>query len=156
MKLKEVISPEEYEMAINLFKEYALEIGVDLEFQNFKEEIETIEEMYSRPNGVIFIAYDENNVAIGCFGIRKLEDAICELKRMYIRKVARGIGIGKQLLTKAIEIGTELGYSKIRLDTLPSMDIASNLYEKEGFYQIDPYRFNPIKGARYYELKLTS
>lgn len=153
MELKEVVSSEGYEAAVNLFKEYALEIGIDLEFQSFKKEIENVEEEYSRPNGVIFIAYDQNDVMLGCFGIRKLEDTICELKRMYIRKVARGIGIGKQLLMKAIEIGIELGYSQMRLDTLPSMGVAISLYEKAGFHQIDPYRFNPIKGARYYELK---
>lgn len=73
---------------------------------------------------------------------------------MYIKRSARGIGIGKQLLLKAMDIGSELGYEKMRLDTLPNMDAAIRLYEKMGFYPIEPYRYNPIDGTRYYELKL--
>ncbi len=154
MHLKEVQSPEGYDTAVNLFKEYAQEIGVDLEFQNFKKELENIEQQYSRPYGVIILATSEDNRVLGCFGIRKLEDTICELKRMYIRKNARGMSIGKQMLAKAIEIGIELGYAKMRLDTLPSMSAAIGLYEKMGFYPIEPYRYNPIEGTRYYELRL--
>lgn len=156
IELKEVISSEEYELAANLFKDYAIEIGIDLKFQNFKSEIENIEKTYARPHGLIIIAYDENKIAVGCFGIRRLEHSICELKRMYIRKVGRGKGVGKKILAKAVEVSIELGYSKMRLDTLSTMHAAINLYQKAGFYQIEPYRFNPIKGARYYELKLTN
>lgn len=152
----EVVSSKGYQTAVNLFKEYALEIDIDLNFQDFKKELTNIEKQYSRPEGVIFIAYNENKVALGCFGVRKLEDTICELKRMYIRKAARGIGIGKLLLAKAIEVGIELEYSRMRLDTLPSMEAAIHLYEKSGFYKISPYRFNPIRDAKFYELKLNS
>lgn len=154
--MKEVISPKGYKIAVDLFEEYALEIGIDLDFQDFKKELENIAKQYSRPEGVIFIAYGEDETVFGCFGIRKLEGTICELKRMYIKKIARGMGIGRQLLAKAIEIGIELGYSKMRLDTLSSMKVAIHLYEKAGFYKISPYRFNPIKGAEFYELSFDS
>lgn len=153
MVLKEAETDKEYQTAAKLFKEYAVHIGVDLGFQNFDKEVENIENQYSRPNGAIFIAYNDKT-PLGCFGIRKLEDAVCELKRMYLRKEARGHGTGKKLLKKSIELGKELGYEKMRLDTLPTMQSAIGLYEKAGFYEIEPYRFNPIKGAKYFEIKL--
>ena len=154
VKLLEAKSDKEYEIAIELFREYASLIGIDLSFQKFDEEILEVKELYSTPNGQLIIAYDINENPIGCFGVRKFADSICELKRMYVKKEARGKGIGKKLLAKAIEVGKELNYKKMRLDTLPAMKSAIELYKKIGFYEITPYRFNPIEGAKYFEIKL--
>ena len=82
------------------------------------------------------------------------EDAISELKRMYVNKNYRGQGLGKRLLIKSIEVGKELGYKKMRLDTLPTMKAAIGLYKKMGFYEIPAYRFNPIEGTKYFEMAL--
>jgi len=154
IQFKEVNSNKGYEIAVELFKEYALQLDIDLEFQNFNREIKNISVEYSRPNGIIILAYSNTKSPIGCFGIRKLENDICELKRMYLRKEYRGLGIGKALLRKSIEKGKELRYSRMRLDTLPSMSKAIDLYESEGFYEIKPYRFNPVIGTKFYEIKL--
>ena len=75
---------------------------------------------------------------------------------MYLKASVRGMGIGKLLLTKAIKAGKELGYNTMRLDTLPSMQSAIGLYQKMGFYEIPPYRFNPIAGTKYFEIQLNS
>lgn len=152
--LKEASASIDYQIAIVLFREYASQIGIDLGFQNFNEEIETIQEQYARPEGGIFIVYGDKNSPIGCFGIRALDSSICELKRMYLKKEARGNGTGKLMILKAISIAKELGYERMRLDTLPTMQTAIDLYKKIGFYKIDPYRFNPIEGALYFEIRL--
>ena len=152
--LKEVQTDKDYQLAVDLFKEYASQLGVDLAFQNFNKEIENITQEYARPDGTIVIAYQDEKTPLGCFGIRKLQDSTCELKRMYLRTEARGLGIGRQLLRKALEVGKELGYTHMRLDTLPTMLSAIRLYEKEGFYEIAPYRFNPIQGTKYMEVQL--
>lgn len=154
VKLIEAKSKNDFITAIQLFNEYASQIGVDLEFQNFSTEIENIEEQYSRPKGVLLIAVNDKTLPIGCFAIRELEASICELKRMYLRVETRGLGIGTKMLKESIAIGKELGYEKMRLDTLPTMDSAIALYQKMGFYEIEPYRFNPIKGTKYFEVKL--
>lgn len=154
IKLLEAKSDKEYKIAIKLFKEYASQIGVDLSFQHFDKEILEIEKQYSKPNGQIIIAYDNAENPIGCFGIRKFADSICELKRMYLKKEVRGKGIGKKLLVKAIRSGKELNYKTMRLDTLPTMKSAIKLYKKIGFYEIDAYRFNPIEGTKYFEIQL--
>ena len=45
-------------------------------------------------------------------------------------------------------------YRYVRLDTLPSMGAAQKMYEKMGFYDIDPYVYNPVPGTRYMEMDL--
>lgn len=154
IELTEAKSDKDYQIAVELFKEYNSVIGIDLEFQNFTQEIKTINIQYSRPEGAIFIVYNKNYSALGCFGIRKLNETICELKRMYLKPKFQGLGIGKIMLEKSFLFATELGYKKMRLDTLSTMHSAIALYKKMGFYEIEPYRFNPIKGAKYFEVNL--
>ena len=152
--LTEVRSEEGYQVAIQLFQEYAEDLGIDLSFQSFDKEIASIRKQYARPEGALFVVYDEGNKPIGCFGIRLFVSGICELKRMYLKKSARGKGIGRQLLDKAIEVAKELNYSSIRLDTLPTMTAAIRLYKHLGFEEIEPYRYNPIEGTKYFEKQL--
>ncbi|UZR96078.1 GNAT family N-acetyltransferase [Chondrinema litorale] len=143
-----------YQSAIKLFKEYASELGFDLSFQNFDKELHNLNTMYGRPNGCLLLVKNNQNIIIGCAGIRRFENNICELKRMFIKKEGRGLGIGKALLEKAIEVAKELNYAFIRLDTIASMQTAIKLYTQAGFTEIGSYRYNPIEGARYFEKKL--
>jgi len=154
VKLIEATSSNDYKLAVQLFMEYASQIKIDLGFQNFSKEIEDLEAQYSKPKGIIFIAYNNENTSLGCFGIREFDKGICELKRMYLKEEARGLGIGKKMLHKAIEAGEVLGYKKMRLDTLSTMHTAIRLYKKAGFYEIPPYRFNPFDDAKYFEVEL--
>jgi len=153
--LSQAQSEEAFELAKHLFKEYAEELGIDLSFQNFAKELEQVENEYAPPHGALFLAFDEQKEAIACFAIRLWEGKICELKRMYIRKAFRGKGLGKKLLHTSIEKAKTLGYEKMRLDTLPSMQAAIKLYENMGFVEIEAYRFNPIEGTKYFEKTLT-
>ncbi|MEM8890988.1 MAG: GNAT family N-acetyltransferase [Bacteroidota bacterium] len=152
--LSQAQSKEAFEIAKHLFKEYAEELGIDLSFQNFAKELEEVEHEYAPPHGALFLAFVEQKEAIACFAIRNWEREICELKRMYIRKAFRGQGLGKVLLKKSIEQAEKLGYHKMRLDTLPSMQAAIKLYESMGFVEIEAYRFNPIPGTKYFEKSL--
>ena len=151
--LKEATTDKDFEIAVDLFREYASHIGIDLSFQNFEDEILEIKNHYSRPNGQLIIVYDNRNPT-GCFGVRTLEDSVCELKRMYLKKEARGKGVGKMMMTKALEIGRTLNFELMRLDTLPTMEKAIKLYKDMGFYEIEAYRFNPFKDAKYFEIRL--
>lgn len=152
--LVEAKTKDHFREASKLFAEYASGLDIDLEFQNFKEELENIEIQYCPPHGVLLLALSEELKVIGCAGVRRYEGRVCELKRMYLKPGARGLGLGRILLKKAIKKATRLGYAKMRLDTLPNMESAVNLYKKEHFREIEPYRYNPVKGARYYEKDL--
>jgi putative acetyltransferase len=141
---------KEYEAAAILFKEYAAWLNIDLGFQKFDEELLQLQKMYSFPNGAILLSKEEN-IFTGCVAVRKKENGIAELKRMFIKTQYRKEGIGALLLQRALEIATQLHYKKIRLDTLDTMTPAINLYKKYGFYEIEPYYFNPEKNAVFFE-----
>jgi putative acetyltransferase len=143
-------SDEEYKVAAILFQEYAIWLNIDLSFQKFDDELLHLKEMYAFPHGAIFLSKDKTFFT-GCVAIRKIDTDIAELKRMFIRDDHRGKGIAATLLEKAIATAIQLGYKKIRLDTLDSMTPAINLYKKYGFYEIEAYYFNPEKNAVFFE-----
>jgi GNAT superfamily N-acetyltransferase len=132
-----------------LFIEYAQSLGVDLSFQDFDHELATLDEFYER----ILIARDDAHAA-GCVALRCLDDAICEMKRLYVRPELRGHNLGRQLAERIIDEARQRGYKRMRLDTLPTMHAAIPLYQVLGFVEIAPYRFNPIEGTRFMELAL--
>ena len=110
---------------------------------------------YGQPGGGLLLVKDIiKNEFIGCVGVRRIEPGIAELKRMYIKKEYRNLGIGKKLLDLAIDLAKELNYEKLRLDTLDFMRSAITLYKAKGFREIDGYRYNPKPGALYFELDL--
>ncbi|MES2893118.1 MAG: GNAT family N-acetyltransferase [Bacteroidota bacterium] len=153
IKYPRATTAEDYEAAKFLFQEYAANIKIDLGFQKFDRELDQLESMYSLPEGGIILAEDQG-VFLGCVGIRRIDDAIGELKRMYVRPGNQGKGIGKKLLTCAVELAKDCGYEKIRLDTLNTMRSAIHLYTKEDFYEIPPYYLNPNATAVFFEKQL--
>jgi ribosomal protein S18 acetylase RimI-like enzyme len=93
--------------------------------------------------------------AAGCVGIRPFGEGMCEMKRLYVRPAHRGKGIGRRLAVTSIDVAKELGYKRMYLDTLASMNEATTLYRALGFKETAPYRHNPIEGALYFALELT-
>jgi ribosomal protein S18 acetylase RimI-like enzyme len=77
------------------------------------------------------------------------------MKRLYVRPQFRGKGLGRVLAERVVADATEMGYKRLRLDTVePVMRDAVGLYRKLGFREIAPYRENPIEGALYMERTL--
>ena len=147
-------SAPEYAAGATLFQEYALELNVDLSFQNFDEELNQLTLQYGPPQGCLLLAVRGQSDWLGCTGIRKFEVGVAELKRMYVRPAGRGQGLGRRLLENAIREATTRQYQKLRLDTLPSMHRALRLYREYGFCEIPPYRYNPVPGTVYLEKTL--
>src|SRR5260370_398990 len=86
--------------------------------------------------------------------MRRMDDGRWEMKRLYVRPAHRGSGLGRRLILAIIEQAREIGYVKMRLDTMPKMNSAQVLYESFGFRDILAYRYNPEPGARFLELSL--
>jgi putative acetyltransferase len=145
-------SAEDYALARTLFLEYARDIDLDLSFQNFDEELAELTAQYGPSQGGILLLTVEGRPA-GCVAVRRFEKDTAELKRMYVRPAYRGQGYGRRLGEEALALTRGLGYRAIRLDTLPKMAAAIALYQSLGFVEIEPYRFNPVPGAKYFELK---
>lgn len=144
---------QDFENGKKLFQEYVHTLNVDLSFQNFSKELETIHEQYHEPEGALLLARDGEEF-VGCSGVRKLDQETAELKRMYVKNEYRGYYIGVNLLERSIELAKKLGYKKMRLDTLENMTKAQQLYRSFGFYEIPSYRFNPLPGTIYMEKEL--
>jgi putative acetyltransferase len=147
-------SAKQIEEARSLFREYEAWLGMSLCFQSFEEEVAGLPGKYAPPIGRLYLAYVDGEPA-GCIALRKLEPGVCEMKRLYLRESARGLGLGVRLIEQVIADAQEIGYAKMRLDTYPpKMGKAVSLYEAHGFYEIPPYYDNPHAGVLYMEKTL--
>ena len=145
--------PEQAEIVRKLFCAYVESFGVDIEYQGFSSELGSLPGEYSPPDGALLLAEEEGEY-VGCVALRRLEDDICEMKRLFVAPAGRGKGLGLKLAEAIIVRACELGYEKMRLDTLETMTEARQLYKTLGFIPIEPYCYNPLPGAEFYELKL--
>lgn len=147
-------SPAQIAQARELFLEYAQSLGFSLCFQNFDSELAGLPGDYAPPDGRLLLAEHEGQLS-GCVALHRLEDGICEMKRLYLRPQFRGKGVGRFLVDRIISQARQIGYRRMRLDTVePVMKDAVAMYRKIGFREINPYRTNPIAGALYMELQL--
>jgi ribosomal protein S18 acetylase RimI-like enzyme len=153
MDLAQAETPEQIEEARRLLREYEGSLGVSLCFQGFERELAALPGEYAPPAGRLLLALDTGQ-AVGCVALRKLDEETCEMKRLYLRPDFRGRGAGRGLALAIIDTARRIGYNKMRLDTLPSMREAIELYESLGFKRIEPYYQNPVPGAVFMELKL--
>jgi putative acetyltransferase len=140
-------------IARKLFLEYAESLHFNLCFQNFEKELAELPGDYAPPLGCIILVKAEEEF-FGCVALRKLEDDVCEMKRLYIKPECRGMGIGKKLTFEIIDFARKSGYKKMRLDTIATMKEAIGIYKAIGFYEIPAYRYNPEKEVIYLELGL--
>ncbi|HTR80159.1 MAG TPA: GNAT family N-acetyltransferase [Bacteroidota bacterium] len=145
-------SAQEIDAVGKLFAEYASSIGVSICFENLDSEIAGLPGPYAPPHGRLLIAADEQRIA-GCVGLKRIDDEVCEMKRLFVRKDFRGRGVGLKLTTKVLEEASNAGYTTLRLDTLPTMTEAIALYEKLGFQRIAPFRDIPVPDTLFMHIR---
>ena len=147
--------PDELAQVKSLFSAYASSIGIDLTFQDFDRELAALPGEYTPPSGCILLAKEETEV-VGCVALRRVSGDVCEMKRLYVKPAFREKSIGRKLSESVIGEARARGYRIMKLDTLPSMREALRLYESLGFRKIAPYRLNPVRGAVFMQLDLTT
>jgi ribosomal protein S18 acetylase RimI-like enzyme len=151
--IRAALFPDDVEAVRSIFREYADGLGVDLGFQDFDSELASLPGKYAAPKGCVFLAWERGEV-IGCVAMRAIGEDVCEMKRLYVRVSGRGQQLGRKLAMLIIETAKEAGYRKMKLDTLPDMTAAQQIYASPGFVEINAYVFNPIEGVRFLELNL--
>lgn len=148
---------QELDATREIFREYAQGLGVDLCFQGFQQELDTLPGDYAAPRGALLLAQVDGAVA-GCCALRPLDSSdypnAAEMKRLYVRRAFRGFGLGRRLAEAALDAARSAGYGCVLLDTLDDMEAARALYEDLGFKAIEPYYHNPIAGAHYLKVDL--
>jgi len=137
----------------SLFKAYEHELGIDLGFQGFAQELASLPGDYAPPSGRLLLAW-QGEEAVGCVALRKIDEQQCEMKRLYVAPAVRATGAGTELIQSIIAEAKAIGYGSMCLDTLPSMTRAISLYRRLGFQEIAPYRYNPVPGTLYLALTL--
>ena len=156
LQLEQATTPQQIELARTLFQEYGASLGFSLCFQNFDKELAGLPGDYAPPEGRLLIAYLDSEPA-GCVALHEFEGRISEMKRLYVRPAFRGKLVGLALANGIIAVAREIGYERMRLDTVPSeMADAVKMYGRLGFKEIAPYRTNPQPGTLYMELDLTA
>jgi putative acetyltransferase len=150
-------SPEQMEDARSLFRIYARELGIDLGFQNFEQELLHLPGEYAAPQGALLLASVQGQAA-GCCAMRPIVATdypnACEMKRLFVLPAHRRSGLGRQLAEAVLEAARVAGYRHILLDTLDEMESARALYQDLGFEEIPPYYHNPLAGAHYLKADL--
>ncbi len=150
-------TPEQIATAREMMMEYAARLGVNLCFQGFEEELQTLPGKYAPPTGRLLLALWDEKPA-GVIALRPLgknTEDLCEMKRLYVRPEFRGHGIGRVLAERVIAEAAEIGYRRMRLDTMPGkMDSAIAMYRELGFAETAPYYNTPVGQTLFMELDL--
>jgi len=151
-------TPQGLDATRAIFREYAASLDVDLCFQDFEAELAALPGEYAEPLGLLLLAMVDGEVA-ACGAYRAIADAdyanACEMKRLYVRRAYRRLGLGSMLARTLMQRAAEAGYSAMLLDTLDEMEAARELYAGLGFEEIPPYYYNPIPGAHYLKAELS-
>ena len=95
------------------------------------------------PGGVYLVGYDGDDAVAGG-GLRRLDEGVAEIKRMYVRPAARSRGVARALLGALEDAAASLGYGATRLDTGPRQVHAGRLYRSAGYVEVPPYNENPF------------
>jgi len=108
---------------------------------------------FEPPVGVFVVVRDEDGEAVGCGGIRRIDDGPLglryEVKHLYLRPLTRGRGWGRLLIEDLERRAIALGAGELVLDTHHTLEAAGRLYAAAGFEAIDPYNDNP-NATRWY------
>ena len=153
-------SAVEIDAVRSLFREYVRSPDWEPEFalylaqQEFDAELAQLPGPYAPPAGALLLARVDGEVA-GCVASKPLDPpAICEMKRLFVRPAFRGLGVGEALVRRLLDVAADMGYERMRLDTLGSMGAAQRMYRRLGFGEIPPYCVNPVPGACFMERAL--
>ncbi len=149
--------PEELDAIRAIFREYADSLDIDLGFQGFESELALLPGDYAEPRGILLGAW-VGGVLAGCCALRPLDSSdypgASEMKRLYVRRPFRGLGLGRALAEATLDAARLAGHACVLLDTLSDMEAARALYVELGFEEIAPYYHNPVAGAHYLKVDL--
>lgn len=145
--------PDDEAAVLAIWREYIASVTVSLAFQDNETDFANLSAHYGPPAGAVILAERQGSV-VGCVAMRPLSQAVCEMKRLYVRTEGRGHDLGRQLIASICAEARRAGYAEMRLDVLPEFVRARALYENAGFQLAEPHTFNPVPGTAFLGLRL--
>jgi putative acetyltransferase len=146
--------PDDSIEVLEIWHEFIGNSSVNLDYQKNRLEVSDLPGEYAPPAGRILLAREGDSV-VGSIAMRRVNSAICEMKRLYVKPVARGTALGRALSLRLIEEARRAGYREIRLDVHGEFIHARKLYVDLGFTDAEPVSYNPVPGAKFLGLLLT-
>jgi putative acetyltransferase len=140
--------PEDAEAVLDIWREYIASPSVSLDYQGTEAEFAELPGKYGPPSGALLLAERDGRI-VGCVGFRRASDAICEMKRLYVRPEGRGENLGRRLVERLLVEAKSAGYGEMRLDVLEEFEHARKLYTALGFGSAEPVSFNPVPGTSF-------
>lgn len=107
-----------------------------------RSDIEDRAKFYPPTGRFYLVRHDERDVGVGC--LKRLVQGVGEIQRMYIQPHVRGIGAGRALVQRLLRDARELGYTRVRLESLRALAPAHTLYRSVGFVEVEPYSDNSM------------
>lgn len=105
----------------------------------YDESTDHLFELFQTPGSCYFVAEEGKQLlgGAGLFTTPGLPEGWCELVKMYLRKEARGLGLGRKLIAHCLEEAKRRGYHTVYLETMPELRKAVAVYEQFGFEYLD-------------------
>ena len=138
--------PQDLELGRQMWREYAQMIEDPAWLPGIEAELAGIGNIYAPPGGTFVLAY-EGQEAAGCGGLRRIDDEVCEMARVFVRPQFRGHGIARSISVALMGEARRIGYGVLRF-AIPgalatTMAGGIKLYESLGFRPIPPYGKHP-------------
>ncbi len=108
------------------------------------EDVENIQKAYGGIGDAFFVAVDGSQI-IGTVAIKKEDDRVALMRRLFVANAYRKQHIGRQLIDRAIQFCDEVGYTEVIFRTTSRMEAASKVVEKRGFTQRAKLQLGPIE-----------
>lgn len=109
---------------------------------------------FAPPRGS-FLIIRVRGLPVGCGGLQPLGTDRAYLKRMWIAKARRGLGLGKRLLGALESKAAALNYRTVCLETNAALGEAQQLYRRSGYQEVEPFNDDPYAN-HWFEKPLSS
>ncbi len=121
------------ELVFDILAEYHLTPEPD----GMDRDLFDVEAHYLSRKGNFDVGIDPDGRLVACCGVHPMDEARCELRKMYVRRDVRGQGLGRRLLERALAFARGSGYARMELETASVLKEAALLYESAGFSRLD-------------------
>lgn len=152
--IRQAQNPQDIAAVRLLMREYSQHLAANpsgaasICLTGFEQELERLPGGYD-----IILLAEVDGAPAGCVALREIErpERACEMKRLWVRPVFRGLGLGRQLVQEALARAEQQGYQAMYLDTVPdAMPDANRLYASLGFKPVERYNQNFIAGIEFF------